>query len=286
MAITGSTMSPLVSVEWLSQHLDDPNLIILDASVAKVVGMAPLEYSHFSCIPNALFLDLADKFHLASSALSNTMPTNKQFSEQASALGIKPESKIVIYDNQGVYSAPRAWWMFKSMGIDNVAVLNGGLPAWLAQGLKTHSQYKTADDIGEVSGNLQENTVLTAQQVLAATDNSEQQIVDARSYSRFCGTAKEPRPGLRSGHIPNSVCVHFATLLNEGRYKSEQALTEIFATAGLDKNKQLIASCGSGMTACIVLLAGYQIGFKQLALYDGSWSEWGADHSLPTSTLS
>lgn len=279
-------MSPLVSVEWLSQHLDDPNLVILDASVAKIVGMTPIEYKQFCCIPNALFLDLAGRFHLASSPLSNTMPTSKQFSEQASALGIKPESKIVIYDNQGVYSAPRAWWMFKSMGIDNVTVLNGGLPAWLALGMKTHSQYKTADEIGEVSGHLQDDSLVTAQQVLTATDDSEQQIVDARSYSRFCGTAKEPRPGLRSGHIPNSVCVHFATLLNKGSYKSEQALTEIFAAAELDKNKQLIASCGSGMTACIVLLAGYQIGFQKLALYDGSWSEWGADHSLPTSTLS
>lgn len=274
-------MSPLVSVEWLQKNLTNPDLIVLDASVEKVMGMTPIEYQEFCCIPNARFFDIAGKFHLASSPLPNTMPTSEQFSEQAMALGITPRSTIVIYDNQGIYSAPRAWWMFKAMGLTNVFVLNGGLPAWLNKEFGTHSQYGDSINQGEVNSHLQENSIITSQQVLVATNNPEQQIIDARSYSRFCGSVKEPRPGLRSGHIPNSTCVHFASLIQNGSYKSEQELENIFTSAKLDKNKQLIASCGSGMTACIVLLAAHIIGFKRLSLYDGSWSEWGADQSLP-----
>ncbi len=279
-------MSPLVSVSWLQQNLTNPDIVILDASVSKVVGMEPIEYEQFSCIPNAKFCDLADKFHLASSKIANTMPTEQQFSEQAQALGINNQSTIVIYDNQGIYSAPRAWWMFKSMGLKRVFVLDGGLPAWLKQGFVTDDQYSNDGGAGDVTGLLAENSVLDAKQVLSAIDNSNQRIVDARSYSRFCGTAKEPRPGLRSGHIPSSVCVHFASLLENGHYKPQPQLSEVFAQAKLNKDHQLIASCGSGMTACILLLAAYSLGYNNLSLYDGSWSEWGADENLPVATIS
>ena len=277
-------MSPLVSVTWLQQNLTNPNIVILDASVSKVVGMEPIEYEHFSCIPNALFCDLAGKFHLASSNVANTMPTEQQFSHQAQMLGINHNSTVVVYDNQGIYSSPRAWWMFKAMGIDNVYVLDGGLPAWLEQGFATDSEYATPQSKGNVIGQLAQHSVVDAKQVLSAIDNSEQCIVDARSYSRFCGTAKEPRPGLRSGHIPSSICVHFASLLEQGRYKSPAQLAEVFDQAKLNKNHQLIASCGSGMTACILLLAAHSIGYTNLSLYDGSWSDWGADHNLPVAT--
>ncbi len=278
-------MSPLVSVEWLQQHLAEPHLIILDASVSKIVGIEPIEYSEFCCIPGSQFCDIAGSFHLSSSPLSHTMPTDKQFSLQAQALGISSQSKIVIYDNQGMYSAPRAWWMFKAMGIQNVFVLNGGLPLWLRQGYKTDSDYQVTENKGSVTGTLQQGSVVTSQQVLAAINKPDQQIVDARSFSRFCGTAKEPRAGLRSGHIPNSINLHFASLLENGCYKSTTKLTEIFSQAKLSKANQLIGSCGSGMTACIVLLAAYILGYRNLSLYDGSWSEWGADDSLPLAKI-
>lgn len=278
-------MSPLVSVSWLKKHLTKPNLVILDASVNKVLGMTPIEYDEFCCLPNAVFCDLAGKFHLSTSQVSNTMPTSEQFGREASALGIDAQSDIVIYDNQGVYSAPRAWWMFKAMGFNKVRVLDGGLPAWLKQGLETQSEYTKPKATAQFTGQLQEDMVLAANQVLTAINNDNQQIVDARSYSRFCGTAKEPRPGLRSGHIPSSTCLHFATLLANGKYKTEPELLDIFTQAGLDPNKQLIASCGSGMTACIVLLAAYYLGYRNLSLYDGSWSEWGADASLPAAII-
>lgn len=278
-------MSPLVSVSWLKQHLTKPNLVILDASVSKVLGMTPIEYDEFCCLSNAVFCDLAGNFHLSTSQVSNTMPTSEQFGREASALGIDAQSDIVIYDNQGVYSAPRAWWMFKAMGFNKVRVLDGGLPAWLEQGLETQSEYTKPKATAQFTGQLQEDMVLAANQVLTAINNDNQQIVDARSYSRFCGTAKEPRPGLRSGHIPSSTCLHFATLLTNGKYKTEPELLDIFAQAGLDQNKQLIASCGSGMTACIVLLAAYYLGYRNLSLYDGSWSEWGADANLPAAII-
>lgn len=274
-------MSHIVSVDWLNANLNNPNLIILDASVKKVVGMTPLEYDEFSCIPGAQLCDLADAFHLKSSAVPNTMPTVEQFNLQARKLGINNNSTIVIYDDQGVYSAPRAWWMFKTMGIEQVFVLDGGLPEWLKQGFETSSEYVCKTNNGNVSANYQAQFVYQKDQVLKAINQQNCHIVDARSATRYTGTSKEPRPGLRSGHIPQSKNLHFATLLEKRSYKPLNELTDILNSLDISVDEQIITTCGSGMTACIILLAAYEVGYRNLTLYDGSWSEWGADSSLP-----
>lgn len=274
-------MSQLVSVDWLNTHINDQELIILDASVNKAVGMTPLEYDEFSCIPGAQYCDLAGAFHLKSSNVSNTMPTPEQFGLQARKLGINNNSTIVIYDNQGIYSAPRAWWMFKTMGFEQVFVLDGGLPEWLKQGFNTSSKYASKTSTGNISANYQAQLVCQKEQVLKAIDQPNCHIVDARSATRFTGTSKEPRPGLRSGHIPTSKNLHFAMLLEKRRYKPLSELTDIFNSLNITVDEQMITTCGSGMTACIILLAAHEVGYPNLTLYDGSWSEWGADSSLP-----
>ena len=273
--------SVLISAEWLQQHSHDPNLILLDASVKKVVGMTPIKYDSFTCIPNSLKCDLDNAFHLEKSVQPHTMPTAEQFAHQAKQLGINNNSLVVIYDNQGIYSSPRAWWMFNSMGIKNVYVLDGGLPAWVNLRLPTSTQYKTADVTGNVEAKINQGLVCDKHLVLKASNNQLAQIIDARSAGRFNATAPEPRPGLRSGHIPHSINLPFAQLLENGSYKTKTELEGIFDLLKLDKTQPVIVSCGSGMTACIILLAAYQLGFERLALYDGSWSEWGADSQLP-----
>ena len=281
-----SQPSPLVSVNWLQQHLQDDHLVLLDASMEKVVGMEPKVYDRFLCIPGAIKCDLENKFHHAQGTQPNTLPSEQQFTEQAQMLGINKNSTVVIYDNQGVYASPRAWWMFKVMGVENVYILNGGLPSWLKHNYPTAHEYRTnrltgTDKKGNLVGHLQEGLLQDAQQVLSATNSSQHSILDARSNTRFLGITPEPRAGVRSGHIPNSINLPFAELLTEGAFKEKSKLQEIFKTLKIAPDQSIIFSCGSGITACIVLVAAFEAGFKNLSLYDGSWSEWGSDSTLP-----
>jgi len=273
---------PIVDTNWLEKNLDNSKLVLIDASVDKVVGKQPIEYQQFSCLPNSVHCDLKVAFHDAASTQPNTMPTPKQFEQQAQKLGINNDSIIVIYDNQGIYSAPRAWWMFKAMGLEQVYVLNGGLPIWLDEQRAISDSYREST-LGTVSAKYNSSMLSDAYQVLGNIKTDDCKIVDARGPARFSGTTKEPRPGLRSGHIPSSINIHFAQLLTEDglKYKEEAELKAIFVQAKIDISTQIIASCGSGMTACIVLLAAYSLGYKNLSLYDGSWSEWGANQELP-----
>ena len=278
-----SQPSALVSVNWLHQHLQDENLVLLDASMEKVVGIKPLVYSQFSCIPGAIKCDLEGLFHHAQATQPNTMPSQTQFTEQAQKLGINTDSTVVIYDNQGVYASPRAWWMFKVMGVQNVFILNGGLPHWLKQKFSTSPKYRT-EQLGNIVGKLQGELLQNSQQVLNAIHDSQSSIFDARSNTRFLGESPEPRAGVRSGHIPSSVNLPFAQLLSEGAFKDQSTLKAVFNELPINPNQKLIFSCGSGITACIVLVAAYEAGFKNLSLYDGSWSEWGSDETLPLET--
>ncbi|MFK8019806.1 MAG: sulfurtransferase [Pseudomonadales bacterium] len=279
--------STLVTVEWLSNHRNAQNLILLDASVAKVIGKEPLIYAQFECIEGAQHCDLDSDFHNPLVGQPHSMPSADQFSAAASSLGIQPHSHVVIYDNQGLYSAPRAWWMFKVMGHEKVSILDGGLPEWKRLGHGVCAKY-TATEKPSAKSALNyirdESLLITAQQILDVCNpaNSErQQIVDARASARFYGEVPEPREGLRSGHIPGSVNIPFAKLLDGFCLRKPKELAKIFDEQQLQRNSLLAASCGSGMTACIVLLAATVAGFSDLALYDGSWSEWGADHTLP-----
>lgn len=272
--------SPLVDCVWLAEHLNDQNLVILDASMQHVVAKEPLVYEHFCCIPNAIACDIEQVFVDTNSAQVHTMPTAEQFTQAAQRLGINQDTVVVIYDNQGIYSAPRAWWMFKVMGFDKVYLLDGGLPQWQAQGYTISEQYGIAKT-GYVIADMQTEYIKDAAQVLASIDDAKVQIIDARGPARFDGRAPEPRARMRSGHIPNSINLPFMQVLSGDCYLSAAEQQALFSDHNIDLNKQLIFSCGSGITACIILLAAVIAGANKVSLYDGSWAEWGADPKWP-----
>ena len=269
----------LVSVSWLASHYLDPNLIVLDASMlstpdnttAYIPGSQVFDYSRVFCDPNA--------------SLPCTMPSDQHFTEQARLLGINQQSKVIVYDQRGLFYAPRAWWMFKSMGLHNVYVLAGGLPKWLQKNLPTASESKSAAAAGDFSAHYDTNHFVNSAQVLTAIQGraeiAESTIIDVRSAARFYGRELETRAGLRSGHIPNSINFPFSDIVFEGELISPQALKQQFAQLLPYKDQHYIFSCGSGVTACIALMAAWGLGYTNLAVYDGSWTEWGADHALP-----
>lgn len=256
-----------VSPDWLKAHLNDQNLIILDAS-------QPSNFSESFSIPGARVFDLKNDFSDTCSEYPNTFPKVEQFEQECGKLGINKNSKIVVYDNRGIYFSPRVWWMFKVMGHQNIAVLDGGLPAWENQGFKTKVRDNTTYTTGNFSAILDANVVKDFEFIKTNIEKQDSLIVDARSSGRFNGTAPEPRKGLRSGSIPNSINIPYETLLENGKFKNEQELLEIFNSSQIT-NEPLVFSCGSGVTACIVLLAAELIKIEnKKSVYDGSWTEW------------
>ena len=262
----------LVSADWLNEHKNDPKLIILDASPATTASSNGTRYPNLT-IPNARFFDLKNVFSDNTSKFPNTFPSVEQFETGCRSLGIDRTSKIVVYDNLGIYTSPRVWWMFRTMGHQEVAVLNGGLTAWIAAGHDTSSHHLNVTTNGDFSANFNQNGLADIDFIEANLDRTDHLIVDARSRNRFLGIAKEPRAGLRSGHIPNSVNVPFESVLDHGKLKSKEELTAIFHASEID-HRPLIFSCGSGITACIVLLAAHEVLPNETSVYDGSWTEW------------
>lgn len=273
-------MTDLVSVDWLHSHLNEPDLIILDASISKVSD--PRTSKRTETIPTALFFDLKNKFSDQDSSFPNTIPTPEQFEIECQKLGINQSSKIVVFDNLGIYSSPRTWWLFKVMGHKNVAVLNGGLPKWKEEGFETTSKYTTSSENGNFKSQFNKDQVKSYQDVLRNINQKSFLVVDARSKERFSGMAVDPRNELKSGSIPNSTNLHYAEVLNGVEFKSKPELIDIFRRRELI-GKELVYSCGSGVTACIIMLAG-EIAFqKGKLLYDGSWTEWATLQNLKTS---
>ncbi len=273
-------MSTLINVTELSALLDQPNVKILDASIKFQIPSEGEKITN-KWIPGSLRFDYDNDFCLQGSSLPHMMPTEAEFNTSAQNLGLHKDDLIVVYDNSGTLASPRAWWMFKAMGHDNVRVLNGGLPAWIAADLPIVDTLSIPSQLGTFSGNLSQKAFLDAQSVLNHSIDQSANILDARSLARFLGEVPEPRAGLRSGHIPNSICLPFQDLIVDGHIKPISELEQVFSELTIHEDKPLIFSCGSGVTACILLLAAHQLGQRNVSVYDGSWTEWGASHHLP-----
>ena len=255
----------IVSAEWLNQHLNDDDLVILDASQKIAADNI--------AIAGARHFDVKNEFSDATSEFPNTFPSAVQFEAGCQALGINSSSKIVVYDNKGVFLSPRVWWMFKTFGHENVAVLDGGLPDWLANGYETEIGFDSAFEQGDFKAMLKAAQVKEYDFVCANINDEKELLIDARSAGRFNGTAPEPREGLRSGHIPNSVNLPYTEVLENGKFKSLAELNEIFSELKIEK-RPVVFTCGSGVTACIILLASELVMEHPSSIYDGSWTEF------------
>ncbi|WP_329125752.1 sulfurtransferase [Streptomyces sp. NBC_01465] len=264
----------LVPASWLAPRLGEPGLVLLDASVGAHRG-AGLR------IPGARAFDLDGALSDHTSPLPHTMPDADRFTEEMRALGVDDTSTVVVYDTVGLYSAARAWWMLRATGFDRVAVLDGGLPAWSAAGHpveKNTAQHPAPR--GDFTARPRPGLIVDSTEVVKALADPSAAVFDARSRDRFAGTAPEPRPGLRGGHMPGAVNLPFTEIQREGLMLPAEELRTAFAALAEDR-KRLVFSCGSGVTACVLALGAELAGYRDLSVYDGSWSEWGLPSDLP-----
>ena len=270
---------PLVSCDWLARRLGEPDLKVVDASwylpAMQRDGAAEFRAGH---IPHAVHFDIDDICNSASD-LPHTLPAPDDFARKVGALGISHRDRIVVYDGQGLFSAPRVWWMFRIYGAHHVTVLDGGLPAWKAGNHPLESGTpRPASCIFEAR--FDRTAVAAMADVAAALESGAAQVADARAAARFAGSAPEPRPGLPSGHMPGARSLPFTELVADGRLVDAAAIRAALAAAGIDPARPLITSCGSGVSAAIINLALAAAGLPAARLYDGSWTEW-ASRGMP-----
>ncbi len=273
----------VISRDDLKARLGEPGLAIVDASwylpAAGRNGRDEYDAAH---IPGAVFFDqdvIADK----DSGLPHTLPSPELFARHVGAMGITADESIVVYDGPGMFSAPRVWWMFRVMGVKNVLVLDGGFDGWKA------ANFPVTDEVTKIAATLftpsfNAATVVGFAEMNKIVDGRSSQIADARAAGRFTGRDAEPREGMRSGHMPGARNVPVSSLSENGQLKSLDTLREIFASAGVDLNKPVVTSCGSGVTAAVITLALTSLGHEDNRLYDGSWSEWGSRQDTPVVT--
>lgn len=282
--MTYKNLEALVSAEWLYENLDAAELKVVDATwYLPNDGRRGIQTYHKSHIPGAVFFDI-DKISDPDSDLPHMLPNAEQFASQVQKLGLGDDTNIVVYDaNGGFMAACRVWWMLKVFGHKNVAILNGGLPKWLAEGLPIDNQITRPQ---ELTFTAFKNTdmVRNVDQLIDNLEKCEELVVDVRSPGRFNGTEPEPRHSLRGGHIPGSVNIPIPIIMNPEEYFMLRSAEEIRANlsrAGLDFSRPVVTSCGSGVTACVVSFALYLLGYPKVAVYDGSWTEWGGRSDTP-----
>lgn len=273
----------VVDAEWLERRLGKPGLSIVDASwylpAQKRDARAEYEAAH---IPAAVFFDL-DLVVDHDSSLPHTLPDPKVFAQFAGSMGISADDTIVVYDGPGFFSAPRVWWMFRVMGVNEVFVLNGGIDGWKAAGRKvTAEPTKVAPNVFHADFDASKVVSLADMRDVVATGDA--QVADARSPGRFAATDPEPRAGLRGGHMPGARNVPAASLSRNGELLPLPELRKALEDAGLDLSKPVVTSCGSGVTAAVVTLALQSVGHTDNRLYDGSWTEWGGQKDTPVAT--
>lgn len=273
--------SYFVAADWLIEHSDDPEVQIIDARMAPPGQEHRDLHAEYRAghLPGAVFFDI-EALSDHASPLPHMMPRAEAFSVAMRELGISRDKHLVVYDEGNLFSAPRAWWMLKIFGVDKVSILAGGLAGWQRDELPLQQGEVTLPE-GEFDAELDATVIKRLTDMLLVSHEKTAQIVDARPAPRFNALADEPRPGLKRGHIPGAHNVPWGDLVFEGELKTVDELQSIFERQGVDLNQPIIASCGSGVTACVVILALATLGVTNVSLYDGAWSEWGARDDLP-----
>ena len=276
-------MNELIEIDWLKKNLNNPEIKIIDGTWhmpgSGINGFDIFKEKH---IPNAIFIDL-DEVSDINSDLPHMMPDENYFSEKISSLGISNNDHLIIYDMYGMFSAARIWFMFKAFGHNNISLLNGGFPAWLDSGGEVSNKINNLKTT-IYKGKLNKLLIADYQQVLENLTNQKYLVLDARSPERFSGISEEPRPGMKSGHIPKSKNLYFNDLIDQDTKKfiKKEEIENLIKKSGIDVNKDIICSCGSGVTACIIKFAIELISKnKNIKIYDGSWSEWGVVEDSP-----
>lgn len=274
-------MSPLVSVSWLADRLDDPRTVVLDATLPPV-GVVPVVDTRGRYleqhIPGAVFFDI-DELSDHGTSLPHMLPRAEEFARKMGAMGIGDGMTLVVYEQTGVFSAARAWWMLRSFGVREVYVLDGGLEAWNEAGLPIESG-QVQRSPATFTATLEEGSIRDFEQMREMI-GTKGQILDARSAGRFAGTSPEPRPGLSSGHMPGATSVPFTELAEGGRMRSPEELKGIFAAKKVDLERPITTTCGSGVTAAVIALGLQIAGAKDVSLYDGSWAEYASRPEAP-----
>ncbi|NKI99101.1 3-mercaptopyruvate sulfurtransferase [Novosphingobium sp. SG707] len=277
-------MESLVTTQWLADDMEACDLRIVDASShLPDAGRNAKDEYETGHIPGAVFMDLADLAD-PGARIENTLPGPERFASRMQSLGLGDGSRIVLYDDSAIHSAARAWFMLKLFGAQNVAILDGGLAKWHAEARKVEEGDKKLRHRHYTAWQASEK-LRDKLSVLANIGTRAEQVVDARGAARFAGSAPEPRPGMAAGHIPGAFNVPYTLMYRpDGTFKDAKGIREAFVSAGVDLSRPIIASCGSGITACVLIFALHLIGKEDVALYDGSWAEWGADPAMPKET--